>query len=156
MARSFRFWPWLLVVIWMGVIFYLSTDAFSATHTGSFIIPVLLRLFPHLSWQAIESIHLFIRKLGHIFEYGVLGILLWRASPERKSSPGSADWWRAGVSLVVATIYGATDEYHQLFVPSRGASVHDVMIDMCGAAIALLMVCLANRNPSPDKAESQT
>jgi VanZ family protein len=130
----------------MAVIFIASTDAFSAGHTGHVITPFLLRLFPHLSPQALDFIHLCIRKASHIGEYGILGILLWRAVPERRTNPHGADWSRAGVALLIAALYGATDEFHQSFVPSRGASVHDVLIDVCGAAIALTIVCLASRH----------
>ena len=130
----------------MALIFRASTDAFSAAHTGSIIVPILIRLFPHLSSQAIDSIHFCIRKGAHIGEYSILGTLLWRAIPGRNTSPGAADWWRAGLALLVAVSYAASDEFHQSFVPSRGASVHDVLIDACGAGIAITCLCLANRH----------
>lgn len=136
---------WVPVLFWMALIFLASTDSFSAQHTGHFLIPLLLRFFPNLSSQAIDVIHLCVRKGAHLTEYGVLGILLWRALPEQRTNPRLADWWRAGLSVLVATCYGATDEYHQSFVPSRGPSVHDVLIDGCGAAIAVAIVCLASR-----------
>jgi VanZ family protein len=129
----------------MGLIFMASTDAFSAAHTGSVLVPFLLRLFPRISAETLDFIHFCIRKGAHLTEYAVLGILLWRAIPEHRRHPEAADWWRAGLALIVATVYGATDEYHQSFVPSRGPSVHDVLIDACGAAIALGILCLANR-----------
>ena len=142
-ARS-RIVRWIPVLFWMVVIFGASTDALSAAHTSRVIEPILIWLFPHISAQALDIVHLCIRKGAHLTEYGILGVLLWRAIPEHKSNPEVADWWRAGVALLVATAYGATDEYHQSFVPSRGPSVHDVMIDSCGAAIALTIVCLVS------------
>jgi VanZ family protein len=141
----------------MALIFMASTDALSAAHTGAFIKPLLLRLFPHISPQALDWIHLGIRKSAHLIEYGILGLLLWRAIPERRASPEVVDWTRAAVALLVATCYGATDEYHQSFVPSRGSSVHDVMIDSCGAALTVTAICLANRQRprrNPDAAPS--
>ena len=142
-ARS-RFARWIPVFCWMALIFMASTDAFSAAHTSRVIEPLLLWLFPHISFETLDFIHFCIRKCGHLMEYAVLGILLWRAIPEHKSRPGIADWWRAGVALLVAASYAATDEYHQSFVPSRSSSVHDVLIDASGAAVALIIVCLAN------------
>jgi len=136
---------WIPVFCWMTVIFAASTDALSAQHTGWFLIPILLHFFPHMSVQAIDWIHFFIRKGAHLAEYSILGILLWRAIPEHKTAPEVADWWRAGVAVLVATFYAATDEYHQSFVPSRGSSVHDVLIDACGAAITVICLSLANR-----------
>jgi VanZ family protein len=157
MVAKFRLARWVPVFCWMTVIFLASTDALSAARTGSFITPLLLRLFPHISPWALDWIHLGIRKTAHLVEYGILGLLLWRAIPERRTNPEVADWSRAGVALLVATFYGATDEYHQSFVPSRGPSVHDVMIDSCGAAIVLTLICLANRRrprQNPDAAPS--
>ena len=40
-------------------------------------------------------------------------------------------------TIAIATLYAASDEWHQSFVPSRSASIVDVLIDcvgaMCGA-----------------------
>ena len=40
------------------------------------------------------------------------------------------------------SLYGATDEYHQSFVPGRTMSVSDLMVDLIGAGAALLIVTL--------------
>jgi len=143
---------WIPVVCWMAVIFTNSTDSMSSVHTSRFIEPLLRFLFPHLSPDAIDTIHLLIRKSAHVFEYGLLGVLLWRALPGAvKAGP---DWRRAGLALAIAAGYGATDEFHQRFVPSRGASVHDVVIDACGAAAALTAVMLVRRKRSEPVAGS--
>jgi len=41
--------------------------------------------------------------------------------------------------------YAASDEFHQLFVPSREASVLDVLIDTAGAVFALLLIWFIGR-----------
>lgn len=145
MPAHSRIAKWVAVFFWMVVIFMASTDSLSASHTNGFIIPFVLWLFPHMPIVLVGGIHLAVRKLAHLAEYGILGMLLWRAIPEHKTDPEVADWWRAGTALLVATFYAATDEYHQSFVPSRGPSVHDVMINACGAGIAITVICLANR-----------
>jgi VanZ family protein len=130
----------------MAVIFMGSTDAMSSAHTSRFIEPFLRWMFPHISAEMLDTVHLCIRKCGHLTEYGILAALLWRAIPrQRRSGPGAGDWRRAEWALLAATFYGATDEYHQSFVPSRGASVHDVMIDACGAAVVLTVIVLVER-----------
>ena len=146
---------WIPVFCWMTLIFMASTDMLSAAHTSRVIEPIVLYFFPHISPHALDWVHFGVRKGAHLTEYAILGILLWRAVPERKSNPFVADWWRAGVSLFVATFYAATDEYHQSFVPSRGPSVHDVLIDACGAAIALTIICVANRQRSRRDSEGE-
>ena len=141
-SRAFR---WAPALCWMVVIFFASTDAFSAAHTSRIIEPILIWLWPHIPSQAIDLAHFLVRKTAHFAEYGILGILLWRAVPEHRSNPEVADWWRAGMAVMVATFYAASDEYHQTYIPSRGPSVRDVVIDACGAAFTVLLICLANR-----------
>lgn len=43
------------------------------------------------------------------------------------------------VAWGAATLYAATDEFHQLFVPGRAGLFTDVLIDATGAAIGLLL-----------------
>jgi len=144
-ARPQRPNRWIPVVCWMVIIFLASTDALSTQHTGSWIIPFFQRFFPHMTYHFIDMIHFGIRKCAHLIEYAILGGLLWRAVPEYKAHPEVADWCRAAIAVLVATFYASTDEYHQSFVPSRGPSFHDVVIDACGATVAVIIVCLASR-----------
>lgn len=80
----------------------------------------------------------FVRKSAHLFEYAVLALLILRAikRPLRPAS-NSWSWQRAGVALLIAAAYAATDEWHQSFVPSRTADLNDVLIDSSGALIGL-------------------
>ena len=70
---------WLPLLAWMAFIFIGSGDFMSAEHTSQFIVPFLHWLMPHLSPEALEQIHVLIRKLGHSTEYAILSVLLWRA-----------------------------------------------------------------------------
>jgi VanZ family protein len=47
----------------------------------------------------------------------------------------------AAVGLGVA--YAALDEFHQLFVPSRTPSPHDVAVDAMGVATGALLVLMS-------------
>ena len=105
---------WLPVLAWAGFIFYLSGIPF-------------LRIT--LEWYDI-----ILRKLAHMFMFGVLARLLACALME------STFWsWKKifAWSMVISALYGCTDEYHQSFVPGRGPSVIDVSIDTAGAWLAL-------------------
>lgn len=42
------------------------------------------------------------------------------------------------LAWILAVLYAATDEFHQLFVPGRGAWIVDVGIDGAGALLGLL------------------
>jgi VanZ family protein len=42
-------------------------------------------------------------------------------------------------------IFAASDEFHQSFIPSRTSSPADVMIDICGALLGLLISLMLAR-----------
>jgi VanZ family protein len=46
---------------------------------------------------------------------------------------------------VVCGIFAVTDEFHQTFVASRTASRQDVLIDVCGALIGILLCLMFSR-----------
>jgi VanZ family protein len=49
----------------------------------------------------------------------------------------------AGIVLLASAVFAVSDEFHQSFVASRTASPVDVLIDICGALIALALCSLA-------------
>ena len=113
----------------------------SAEHTSRFLVPFFRWLDPTISLAAMAQIQFALRKLGHLTEYAVLAMLLWRALR------GGIRWHTKMSILFVAAgavcaLFAATDEFHQSFVPSRTASPVDVMIDICGAVIGLT-ICIA-------------
>jgi len=131
---------WLAVFLWMMVIFTLYTDLGSAAHTAQFIDPFLRWMVPGISPARLEHLHFIIRKMGHLSEYAILGILLWRAWSRTGVMVGQRSGWKTAIfALALAAGYAAGDEFHQSFVPSRTASVQDVMIDACGALLGLLV-----------------
>ena len=139
--RGGRLWPrvWRYgpLIGWMVFIFFASTGAFSGENTSRIVRPLLLWLFPDISEEKIALAHFVVRKVAHFLEYGVLAFLAARAF---SNSPGPnlrRRWFVASLLLVV--VYSLTDEYHQSFVPSRGASVYDSLIDSLGGLTALLL-----------------
>jgi VanZ family protein len=130
---------WLPVLLWMGIIFSASSDRGSFRHSSRIIEPLMRWLFPDLSDAAVHAIVVFVRKCAHLTEYAVLALLVWRAL-RHESTPGNAPWrWsKAGFALALVALYAASDEIHQTFVPSREASVWDVLLDTTGAAFGLL------------------
>lgn len=84
------------------------------------------------------------RKCAHLTEYAILACLLWRAirKPVRRD-PRPWSGREARIALFITALYASTDEFHQLFVPSREGCVRDVIIDTCGAAAGLMLLwCL--------------
>jgi VanZ family protein len=136
---------WMPAIVWMALIFIGSTDVLSAEHTSRFLLPFLRWLDPKISWATLNAIQTIIRKLGHVTEYAILAALMWRAL--RGGTVGKS---KTSILFVIVWIacgaFAASDEFHQSFVPSRTASVRDVMIDICGALIGLsICVALATR-----------
>jgi VanZ family protein len=135
------------VIVWMALIFLGSTDVLSAAHTSRFLVPFLRWLDPEISLAALAQIQLAIRKLGHLSEYAILAMLLWRAlrlATERRSKMSIF-----GMALVCSAAFAASDEFHQSFVGSRTSSTHDVLIDICGALIALLFCAVLTSRERP-------
>jgi VanZ family protein len=128
---------WLPLIAWMLLIFAGSTDALSAEQTSRFLVPFLRWLDPQISVATIATIHFALRKLGHLTEYGVFAALLWRAMRGTLRSRRSVAI--AALVFIVSAMFAASDEFHQSFVPTRTASSSDVLIDMCGAILGLIV-----------------
>ena len=109
--------PWLfraLTVGWMLLIFLLSSQSSLPT----------IRLFSGTD------------LLAHAVFYGVLCVLLARSL----APPRVTTWKRVLLLIILVTFYGITDEYHQLFVPGRHASLWDILADGLGAFLAATML----------------
>jgi VanZ family protein len=82
----------------------------------------------------------FTDKDGHGLMYAGLAILIIRAL-------SGAQWSGVGLgvgasAIALAALYGASDEFHQWFVPGRTADVADWIADVIGASIGVAVVLL--------------
>ena len=127
----------------MAVIFSASGDKLSANRTSRFIGPFLRWLNPNISTEGIQRVQFVVRKGAHIAEYALLSALLWRALHK----PPQNGWSRrhAVAAFAIAVAYAISDEFHQSFVPSRGAHWGDVLFDAAGAALALVAIWVFGR-----------
>ena len=131
---------WLPVVFWMAFIFWMSTETFSSENTFSWLEMVLGFLIPKISSQELSLIHVVIRKAGHVIEYFVLGLLLFRTF--RGNSISLWNWRWSFFAVIAVALWAAGDEFHQSFVSSRTASVVDVGIDTVGGILAQVVAAL--------------
>lgn len=69
----------------------------------------------------------------HIPEFFILSYLIFRAL----SREGAALWRTFALAIVITTIYGVTDEIHQLFVPGRSFSIFDIIFNFIGSSLIL-------------------
>lgn len=130
---------WWPTALWAAAIFFFSTDYFSSEHTSRFIFPILAWLFPRADFEFLLLAHFYIRKSAHVMEYLILSLLLLHGIRQGRSG------WRMGWAVAavgVAAGWAALDELHQAFVPSRGPSMYDVLLDTAGAAVAQILGAL--------------
>ena len=77
-----------------------------------------------------------VHKVGQLFVFGILAVLIWRAL-------GDSEVRRAMVwAWVLAAAYAAMDEFHQGFAAGRYPSSVDVGIDSVGALLGLAALAL--------------
>ena len=147
--RDARFWvsAWLPVLVGILIIMLESTEWFGADNTSGPLRIIWQAIFGHVSDPQWQIIHHYIRKSGHFFGYGFIGLAWLRA------------WWMtlpkshflldAGLALLGTALIAASDEFHQSFVPNRTASPWDVLLDCCGAITLQLMVYVFMRINRP-------
>ncbi len=94
---------WLPVFIWMGIIFSFSS-------------------IPSTKVSGVSFLDFLIKKGAHLTEYGILYILLLRATSKN---------WLASAIILVA--FASSDEFHQSFTLGREPTIKDVGFDSIGA-----------------------
>lgn len=105
---------WLPACAWMVLIFFLSSQSNLPTAPAG------------------ASQELFL-KLSHVVGYAVLAVLFERALalPPRSGKV---------LALVLAVLYGLSDEFHQSFTPGRLPDPGDLLADAIGAIAALWLL----------------
>lgn len=130
---------WLMVLLWMVIIFNLSSQVAEASNSLSkgmtaAIINTLKTIVPNIETD-MRTLNHMIRKNAHFFAYFVLcfGIL----TALRRSR---VEIYKAIIiSVLICVVYAISDEVHQMFVPGRGPQVKDVFIDTGGACLGALI-----------------
>ena len=143
-TRRERLWRYAPLIFWTIVIFVASSNAGSMSNTSRIIRPLLEFLFPSISELQLMTIHGLIRKVAHLAFYFVLGALAARAFSTSLKPFLRRNWIAVSFALVVTIAY--LDEKNQSFLTSRTSSMKDVLIDVCGGVLALLIWFLAAEN----------
>lgn len=101
---------WAPAILWALLIFYLSS-------------------VPGLQVTSEPVGNFLTRKAAHLGEYTILFLLIFRAQ----------DYQKVVRAIFLTAIYGVSDELHQSFVPTREAKLTDVLFDLAGAIIGVLI-----------------
>jgi len=128
---------WIPAILAAILISLFSTHYFSGEETARVIIPMLHWILPGASPRMLRLMHVGIRKMAHVTEFGLFSITVFHGICRGRSG------WRfswALATLVIAITYAGLDEWHQSFVPLREARLRDVTIDALGAVLAQTLV----------------
>ncbi|MGL5693387.1 MAG: VanZ family protein [Peptostreptococcaceae bacterium] len=135
----------VLIISWMGFIFYLSNQpaSVSAGQSGRLINSILgtpiigTMLTPILTSSIGEFL---IRKSAHMFLYFILAILVFSYIIKRNIELTNKILIKQMIiTITVVFLYACTDEIHQLYIPGRSGEFRDVMVDTTGGIIGTLL-----------------
>ncbi len=101
-------------------------------------VAVLACILAGTSWPTPPDMPHNSDKVVHFSAYALLGASVGWAAVTRA-------WQRMAVCVVVVSMLGAADEWHQQFIPSRSMDVRDWLADTAGAVTGLSLVTALNR-----------
>lgn len=135
---------WLtLAVLWL--LFIWGNSLQTAAESSEVSRGVMAYLIPLLEWTGLpEGLwHTLVRKLAHMTEFALLG-MLWSlaVSPGAKTTP-HVRWTRRSWALLICLGAALIDESIQRFVPGRSGELRDVCIDLLGGILGILAVLAA-------------
>lgn len=105
------------LLLWMGLIFWLSSRSVLVTIEG----------------EATEKLFY---KSAHMAAYGVLAWCWWRVLSVTRQT----DWPVLGWAFIFTVLYAVSDEVHQWYVPGRHGQLADVLFDAGGALAMILLI----------------
>lgn len=104
---------WLPVLLWAGLVFFISS----------------------LSGRAIPAVFFGQDILFHLIEYMLLAILLYRALMNSEFTRRGHRKKQLFLVVLFCFLYAISDEVHQRFVPGRFFSVIDLVVDNLGVVL---------------------
>lgn len=118
---------WLAAAIgWCAAIFIATA---SPSSTGGRSLLFIQSVF-HLNGNEAAFVNLLFRKTVHLTAFGLLAVLFYNSFERKKFY----------TAWLITTLYAATDEIHQAFIPERTGAIIDVGLDSLGAFLALVIV----------------
>ncbi|NTW05889.1 MAG: VanZ family protein [Peptococcaceae bacterium] len=141
---SYKYIWWLAVIILMGTIFFFSSQpAYQSDELSKRVSRLILRLaerFSQIDIQIsrevlVDQFNSLVRKYAHGLVYFLLAVLTAKAL----ALNGAKGVRLFFLTLLICICYAIIDEFHQSFVPGRGAQLADIFIDSAGVAIGNLV-----------------
>lgn len=121
---------WAFVVAWAGLIFFMSSNTSTGLNEGLGFFSSIYQALKGVQAQLLGPDADVLSSIAHFCEYTVFGALLANALrchlPLRRACL---------IAIACASLYGVSDEIHQLFVPERMCDPVDWMVDTAGATL---------------------
>lgn len=140
---------WLPAICLMLLIFWFSSQpaAESADLSGgiSYRVIYTVSVLTGQSWSEEEKLHLAeqidhpIRKTAHLTEYAMLGMAAALGIAFGSEWGRKVIWKQYFAVQIIGSLYAASDEFHQLFVPGRAGMLTDVLIDSLGVLLGWII-----------------
>jgi len=110
-----------------------------ATVSDQLSLSLLSRILMFVGINSANHLAFFnflIRKIAHFSEYLILSILT------TNTLAVSFQWKNKLyylISFILCTLYAASDEIHQLFIPGRSGQINDVILDSFGVLAGIMI-----------------
>lgn len=132
-SAKFAILSWAFVGVVAVFIFYMSAKTGDALDHDSGIISFMLEALRSAA-NALFGHPVDVSPVGHFAEFFLLGLALMNALRLHFTLPKS---WL--LSTLIASLYGASDEFHQIFVPARTCDPVDWLVDTIAALLGALL-----------------
>lgn len=130
----------ILLIIWLGVIFFFSAQKSEESSKTSGIFDRVIKVFIK-NEEHISTAKFVVRKVAHFTEYFILALLIINVIKDYKE----INYKLLLLTLILCFLYACSDEWHQTFVEGRAGQFKDVLIDTSGALAGILMYKLFKR-----------
>ncbi len=141
-----RFLSVILLCAWAITIFYLSAQNAEKSFdtSGGIVEKIVTVIYPEYEMlsgntqtEITDMTTLIVRKTAHFLEYFILGLLaFWTTICFLKNKLNVL------LSIVFCVLYSVSDEVHQHFVPGRACRFWDIIIDLSGSALAVIVLAV--------------
>jgi VanZ family protein len=137
---------WIAAGLWLAIIITESSKIGGSNNTSRVFFPIFHFLFG-MDSAHFSPWHFLIRKTGHVVGYFIMSLLFfraWRATLPRSITAWALHW--AAIAWILTTFVASMDEWHQEYVPGRGSSFQDVLLDSSAALAAQVIIWYWSRN----------
>lgn len=135
--RRERFYRYAPLVLWIGLVLFLSGGQASMSNTSRFVRPILEFLFPTAPEETLIVYHGCVRKLAHFTEYAILAFWASRAFSNSSENLLRRFWFV--FAFILIALVASADEINQSYIASRTGSIYDVLLDVAGGAAMILI-----------------